>query len=187
MSPRTPNARAYLQAPPREARLTDGDLGGALQRLLDEERRKAFASGREAGAREMLAGAAGVLNQATERLDEARTEALAALGSDAIELAMEIARQILRHEIPEGSYDLERIVRDTLALSGTGRGIVTVHLHPADAASLAEVRFRTGTTIEADEGVTRGSVHIATPHGLLVRDIDEVLGSIGEALRGETP
>jgi len=38
-----------------------------------------------------------------------------------------------------------------------------------------------------DPSVARGSVHVTTPQGLLVRDLDEALRSIGERLLGDLP
>ena len=78
-------------------------------------------------------------------------------------------------------------MRETLSFSGGARGPCTVHLHPADAGALEGVPFRSGTEIEADPSVPRGSVHVTTPHGLLVRDLDEALRSIGERLLENLP
>jgi hypothetical protein len=76
-------------------------------------------------------------------------------------------------------------VRETLSASGVERGPCVVHLHPEDAARLSEVRFRSGTRIEADEGVARGDVQVSTPQGLLVRDLEDCLGAIAAGLHGE--
>jgi hypothetical protein len=59
-----------------------------------------------------------------------------------------------------------------------------VHVNPVDAERLADVPFRAGTELEADPGVPAGSVHVTTPQGLLVRDLDQALGSIREHLLG---
>ena len=59
-----------------------------------------------------------------------------ALASDAVELGVEIARQLLKIEIAAENYDLEGIVRATLAASDIKRGHCVVHIHPDDAARL---------------------------------------------------
>ena len=80
---------------------------------------------------------------------------------------------------------MERIVRETLQAAGVGRGTCVVHLNPSDAARLADVVFRAGTTLESDPEVAPGDVHVTTPRGLLVRDVEAAVASIGERLRGD--
>jgi flagellar biosynthesis/type III secretory pathway protein FliH len=113
-----------------------------------------------------------------------REKAAADLAHTSVLLATKIARELLRAEIDVGHYDLERVVRDALAVSGVGRGACVVHLNPIDAERLKHVPFRAGLTIEADHEVARGDVHLTTPVGVLVRDIDDALEAIGEKIRG---
>jgi len=167
---------------PSEARVAEGDLEAALERLLAARTTAAHEAGLREGEESVRATIAGSVDAALGRLDEAREEALTHLNHTAVALAVEIARQLLRVELPAGRYDLEGIVREALSFSGTGRGRCVVHLHPADAGALQGVPFRAGTEIEADSSVPRGSVHVTTPHGLLVRDLDEALRAIGERL-----
>lgn len=142
-----------------------------------------LARARAAGERAGREGAGELLDQAVAHLAALAEEFQAALARTAAELALEIARTLLRTEIARGSYDLERIVRETLGEASVGRSACVVHLHPADHARLANVRFRSGTRLEPDEGVSRGDVHVETPLGVLVRDLDGVLEAIGKRLR----
>jgi len=139
------------------------------------------------GERRGREAAAVVLDQLARELEEREERLKATLARTASELALEIARTLLRSEISEGRYDLERIVRDTLRDSGVGRGHCVVHLNPADHAQLAAARFRSGTRLEPDEGIARGNVHVETQLGLLVRDMDGALDSIARRLREELP
>lgn len=173
--------------PPSEARLAAGDLQAALERMLAAREAAAFEAGRREGEASMRASIVGAVDEAVARLDTSREEALTHLNHTAVGLAVEIARQLLRVELPTGRYDLEGIVREALSFSGAGRGRCVVHLHPADAGALEGVPFRAGTEIEADPSVSRGSVHVTTPHGLLVRDLDEALRAIGERLLENLP
>jgi flagellar biosynthesis/type III secretory pathway protein FliH len=125
------------------------------------------------------------LDAAVLRLAAVEEEVRGALARTAAELALEIARTLLRTELARGNYDLERIVRETLGEASVGRSACVVHLHPADHAHLADVRFRSGTRLEPDEGVGRGDVHVETSLGLLVRDLDGALEAIGKRLREE--
>jgi flagellar biosynthesis/type III secretory pathway protein FliH len=143
------------------------------------------AAARAVGLRGAGLRAAAALDAACARLDQAREEAAASLALHAVQLAVEIAQTLVRAEVSAGRHDLEAIVREALAASGVGRGDCVVHLNPLDAAAVADVRFRAGTRIEADEAVRRGDVQVSTPHGLLVREIPEALRSIHERLLGE--
>jgi flagellar biosynthesis/type III secretory pathway protein FliH len=175
----------HLDAAPCGARLAEGGRADALARLVEGRAAAAREQGRAEGGAEALEAAAGALLAAAERLDAMREAARQSLARTAVDLAVEVVRALLRVELPAGRYDLEGMVREALAFSGVERGRCVVHLHPDDAARLEGARFRTGTVVEPDEGVGRGSVHVTTPQGLLVRDIDEALRSIAERLRGE--
>jgi len=174
--------RLATGALPTAAALAEGSLDQSLARLLERRSAAAYACGFEAGRSAGRGELGNALEAALERLDAAREEAAARLGHTAVELSLEIARHLLRSELRAGRYDLEGIVRETLSFSATGRGRCVVHVNPVDAERLAQVPFRAGTEIEADAGVPQGSVHVTTPQGLLVRDLDEALRSIGERI-----
>lgn len=166
-----------LPAPPRSATLCRGGLAGLLE--------KRVALARAEGERAASLRAARALELAAARLDAAREEAQAALARNAVALAVEIARTLVRKELVAGTHNMESMVREALAASGAGRGPCTVHLNPADLAQLESVRFRAGTELEPDDAVARGDVHVETPHGLLVRENAEALRAIHERLLGE--
>lgn len=170
-----------MSAEPCGARVAPGTLDDALAREI--ARREDAA--RLAGAREERERAAGALDRACEALGRARRDAEAELAGAAVEIGLEIGRVLVRAEVAAGRHRIEAVVREALALSGSGREPCVVHVHPADAEALASARFRSGTKIEADESVARGDVHVSTSQGLLVREIDEALRSIGERLRAE--
>lgn len=178
-------AALRLERPPAAARLLAGDLRALLAARVAERERDAREAGRREGEQAAHAAAAAALSAAAERLDASREGALDDLAHTAVDLAVEIARCLLRVELPAGRYDLEGMVREALSFSGVQRGPCVVHLNPADARRLEGVAFRAGTRVEPDEGVSPGSVHVTTPQGLLVRDLDEALRSIRERLHEE--
>jgi len=180
-----PELRATLDAAPSVVRIAPGSRAEAWERVALAREARARAAGRREGECAANESAAAALSSAAERLDAARESARDGLAHTAVDLAIEVVRTLLRVELPAGRYDLEGMVREALSFSGVDRGQCVVHLHPADAARLEGVRFRSGTKIEADEGVSRGSVHVTTPQGLLVRDLDEAVRSIAERLLGE--
>lgn len=142
----------------------------------------ALKRGREEGARETLASAAKLLDAAVQRLDDARQRAELQLPREVVELAVEIADQVLRLRLADGAYDIERIVRSALAGGGTDRGACVVHVNPRDLEALSGVPFREGTAIVAHADLAPGTVHVETSRGLLVRDPAEALEQIRESL-----
>lgn len=171
----------------RERVQLDGPVSGAHllahgeAAVRDALVKRAHAAGESAGR----AAAGAVLDAAVESLARAEEEARSALARTATELALEIARTLLRRELARDGHDVERIVRDTLSEAAVGRAPCVVHLNPSDHARLAGVRFRGGTRIEPDDGVARGDVHVETALGVLVRDVDAALASIARRLREE--
>jgi flagellar assembly protein FliH len=170
---------------PIAVRVSGSSLELLAERSIAARVEAAFEHGRREAQAAQLASAAAALEAASARVDEARAEAVEELTETAITLGLEVAEQLLRRELGRGNYDLERIVRESLASSGVGRGNCTVHLHPDDFATLAQVSFRVGTKIEADSAVTQGDVHISTPQGLLVHETSQALESIRAALQAE--
>ena len=173
------------QALPSGARIVEGDLQGALDRALVSARSEAYAAGQLDGVTTATSTAVARLDTAAEALETQRLETEKAISALSVELALEIAAALVRREVHAGNHDVERIVRESLAAAETGRAACKVHVHPTDAATLAGVTFRSGTEICADEGIQRGSVHVETERGLLVRDSSELLERIGRRLREE--
>jgi len=147
---------------------------------VDEAR---LAHARAEGERRGRAEAGVALDAAVARLVAAEEEARAALATGAVELGVEIARTLLRGEIQRDRHDIERIVRNTLAEAATGRAPCVVHVHPSDHARLAQTKFRSGTRIEPDPGVSKGDVHVETSLGVLVRDLDDALEAVARRLK----
>ncbi|MEL6429327.1 MAG: FliH/SctL family protein [Planctomycetota bacterium] len=145
-----------------------------LKRASEAIRREAFMEATETAAK--------ALASAAERIELAIDRAEESLSCDAVELGVEIARQILKLEVQAGNYDLERIVRATLGASDVKRGRCVVYVHPDDAAMLEDTVFREETEVRPDASVPRGGVHVETPRGLLVRDASAALEEIREQL-----
>lgn len=156
--------RLLLPRKPIGIRLLPGDLNTYIERQVDQ----AFERGRD----DALANSCHLIEQAAQRINAARDEALQEIPAFATRFAEEVARQLLRIELSQGSHEIETMVRATLAESGVGRAECTVHVHPDDMQRLTSTVFRRGTKIEADPGVALGSVQVTTPQGLLVRDLD---------------
>jgi flagellar biosynthesis/type III secretory pathway protein FliH len=179
--------RIRIPAPVHGANLVTVGAEDTLDVVVRRERQRAFEAGLAEGRRAERAEACLRLDEAVERLEAAQHEAGDELAGTAVELATAIARTILLVEIGAGNYDLEKMVRQTLSEAGVGRSTCIVHLNPTDHARLAGVKFRTGTTLQADEGVEAGEVHVETSLGLLVREAVGAVDTIAVRLREELP
>lgn len=177
--------RIRLDGPVGEVRLLELSGNDPLESVVQRAWERGHAHGVLEGAEKARDGVLETLERAVERVDSAREEAIASLSRIAVELGVEIARSLLRHEVRADNYDLERIVRQTLEEAGVGRGPCVVHLNPVDVERLKGVRFRTGTTIQPDEGVARSDVHVETSLGLMVRETMGALEEIEKRLREE--
>lgn len=173
--------RVKLDRQPCAARVFDGDLDSAAQRLRERRERAAFEAGRESAVKEAVMR----LDAVTAQLRDSNQHVNDTLASDSVELALAIAAELVRCQVENQRHDIEALVRDALSASGVGRGACTVHVSPEDARMLATVPFRSGTRIEADPDVQRACVQIETPQGLLVRDIESALASVAARLREE--
>ncbi len=174
-------SRIRVAAPVADARLAKNDERDAVTATVRRAEERAFLAGMAHGREQGLADAAGRLEAAAERVAAAHEQALSDLSRTAVELATSIARTLLKRDVAAGNYDLEAMVRETLAEAAVGRNACKVHLNPADVEQLAEIRFRAGTEIQADEGVARGDVQVETSLGLLVR---EAIGAIDAIEKG---
>lgn len=180
--PRTGHVRVRTAAAPVEARLVEGSLDAVADSLHAARLDEAVSAARREAFEEAARTAARALESAMARIDEARERAVEALSTDAVQLGVEIARQLLKVEIQASNYNLEQIVRATLAGSGVKRGHCVIHVHPDDAALLSDVVFRDETELHANIDIERGSVHVETPRGLLVREPHAALEEIREQL-----
>jgi len=166
-----------------------GIFAGTKAELIEQRRvavlEREYARGLADGLHQAHETAAGAVSKAVEELAHLAEERINDLTRDASRLAVEIARTLLRREIDAGRYDIERIVRETLLASGTGRGACALHLNPADVERLKGVVFRAGTVLESDPDIPVGDVHVTTPRGLLVRDVEQALAAIAERFEGD--
>lgn len=169
-------SRVRTGAPVRDAHIVPNPGGrSTLELLMERAAERAHEEGVREGAARERAALGPRIEEVVSRLEAAEAEAREELPRAAVRIATTIARTLLKRDLAQGEYDIEGMVRESLAEANVGRGTCTVHLHPTDYAQLAETPFRAGTTIRADEGVAKGDVHVETSLGLLVR---EALGAI---------
>src|SRR4051812_27750290 len=94
-----------------------------------EAEKRGYLRGVAEGEARAMSGAVLRFDAAAVELVRAREHSDRAVAEDSAKLALLIAREIVRREIDEQRYDIERIVREALQASGAGRGECVVHLH----------------------------------------------------------
>ncbi|MBJ02679.1 MAG: hypothetical protein CMK00_07405 [Planctomycetes bacterium] len=154
------------------------DIGA--ERLAQERE-----AGRQAGLAEARSESAALVEAACEQLRQVRAETLATVSGDSVALAMEIAQQLIHVQLEGQRHGIEAMVRETLAQSQVGRGACVVHVSPADAELLSQVPFRAATRLEVDTDMRSGDVHVTTPDGTLVRELEPLLETLSQRLSKE--
>src|SRR5262245_6858198 len=115
-------AKLAVHAPPTRVRLTDRSLDEIASELAARRVRPAREEGFAEGRRNGAAESATLFDAAVARLEDERVAREEQASAWAVRFAVEIARHLLRREVTAGHYDVEQIVRETLARSGVGRG-----------------------------------------------------------------
>jgi flagellar assembly protein FliH len=174
-----PKLTIEIPGAPERVRVVDAAESAACA----EAEKRGHARGVAEGEARAMSGAVLRLDDAAVELVRAREHTDRAVAEDAAKLALLIAREIVRREIDERRYDIERIVRDALQASGAGRAECVVHLHADDVKRLEGIAFRSATRLEADPEISRGDVHVSTPRGVVVRDLDAALAAVAERLK----
>ncbi|MEW5972446.1 MAG: flagellar assembly protein FliH [Pseudomonadota bacterium] len=166
----------------------------AIQREAWEEGYRAgHAEGLAAGQAEIEARAARwqeLVNSLTQPLEAAEGELETAL----IELALALAKQLVRREMKTQPDEIIPVVREALgALPAAAREVV-VHLHPEDAALVRATIHSPGSfwRIEEDGAISRGGCVVVTStsrvDATLERRIAQLVSSVlGEEARGTSP
>lgn len=105
------------------------------------------------------------------------------------QLAVEIARRVLRQQVMDGAYDIEAIVKEALSHAPTLEG-VTIRVNPGDLADCRAAQTQkkggevfNGIQFVADPAVGRAECVLESPRGIIQSMIDEQLLQIGEALK----
>lgn len=174
-----------LTRQPSAARVVPGTLAGYERDQRDQREAALFASARAEGLAEAQATSAQALQVAADALDAARAGLADSVAETAAALAVQMLQELLRVELVAQNYDIVEIVRSTIREAGNTPGAMIIHVHPEDAAALSDTPLRTGTQVQADPTIRRGDVHLETPQGLLVRELDECVASIRERILAE--
>jgi flagellar assembly protein FliH len=159
----------------------------AIQREAWEEGYRAgHAEGLAAGQAEIEARAArwqALLNSLTQPLEAAEGELETAL----LELALALAKQLVRRELKTQPDEIIPVVREALgALPAAAREVV-VHLHPEDAALVRDTIHSPGSAwrIEEDSAISRGGCVVVTPTSRVDATLERRIAQLVTNVLGE--
>jgi len=130
---------------------------------------------------------------ATAQAQIAESEQTMAKG--VLELACELARQVLRHELASNPNALQPVIREALGMLAVDSKAALIRLHPTDLDILAEVLRQEfsylSLTLMADTTITRGGCVIesagAVVDATLQRRWTRVVASLGLESSWEVP
>jgi flagellar assembly protein FliH len=176
--------------------------GKTVSELEDVERRayeEAFAKGREAGVAAAKAEHAQILAQAqaqVKRLEQivdllARPlqDVDAQVESELVNLALTVARQLVRRELRIDPSQVIAIIRETVALLPVAARDVRVHLHPEDAAivreRLAATTAERAWSIVEDPVLTRGGCRVTTDSALIDARLETRVNTVIATILGD--
>lgn len=165
---------------------------GRLEALQKEAYDEAF----ERGRRDGLEAGQGEIRRRVERLDDL----LRALGEpfdrldgtiekQLVELAMLVAKQLVRRELRQDPGHVVGVVRDAMRLLPVAARDVEVCLHPDDAAlvreSLPEVEGQRAWTIVEDPLIERGGCKVTTDRSQIDARTDSRLQAVIASITGD--
>lgn len=179
----------------RRSGRTVGELEDVGRRAYSE----AYANGHEAGLAAARAESQQLINQAQaqvaslEQILGTLAQPLKDLDQQVhdqlVQLAMTVARQLVRRELRIDPAQVIGIIRETVALLAPGTRDVRVHLHPEDATIVREKLAAPGAesawTIVEDPVMTRGGCRITTDTAHIDARLETRLHSIMAAALGE--
>ncbi len=179
----------------RRAGRTVGELEDVERRAYDE----AFAMGREAGLAAAKAETQKALTQLSAQVRQLEaivsllSRPLQAMDQDVeqqlTQLALMVARQLVRRELRLDPAQVIAVIRETVALLPAAARDVRVHLHPEDAAivreRLATPAAERAWTIVEDPVTTRGGCRVTTDTAHIDARLETRINAVITSLLGD--
>jgi flagellar assembly protein FliH len=186
MTPREARGREEEVAapPPMTAEQIEAIQQAAYQEGYELGRKE----GREAGAAEVR-GQAQRLRQIVHGLAQPLEELDKRLEEELVELALAVARQIVRRELQAQPGEVVAVVREALTALPSTATKVKLHLHPEDAAlvretlSLADDDGRPWKVVE-EPVLTRGGCRVTSTHSRIDATVEKRLNAVIAQLFG---
>jgi flagellar assembly protein FliH len=176
------------------------EANAAHAQSLEQGKREGYVAGFEQGRRqgeaaaleemrERLSAAAAALADAAERFEAAQTQLQQVLPRDCAELAMAVARRIIKREAEIHPDVLAENLRHAVQLVA-GASRLRIAFHPDDRAALdaaltelrASLPAIDGATVVEDASVSRGGCRVYTDTGMVDADLDNQLDRLIQQL-----
>lgn len=179
----------------RRAGKTVAEIEEVERQAYDE----AYAKGREAGmasakaeyqqaiaqAKAQVARLEQIVNALAKPLEEVDAQ----VETELTNLALAVARQLVRRELRVDPAQVIAIIRETIALLPAATRDVRVHLHPEDAAVVRERLAATTTdrawSIVEDPVMTRGGCRVTTEHAQIDARLETRINTVISTILGE--
>ena len=129
------------------------------------------------------------LEQIVNALAKPLEEVDAQVETELTNLALAVARQLVRRELRVDPAQVIAIIRETIALLPAAARDVRVHLHPEDAAVVRERLAATTTdrawSIVEDPVMTRGGCRVTTEHAQIDARLETRINTVISTILGE--
>lgn len=180
---------------PRRVEAAAGDVDHVAQ--MEAVEREAFGKGYAQGEREgfdagqrQADAIIGRMAETLQGLDGLRRSMIHHTEQQMVQLAVTIAKRILRREVTldeEITLAMVRVALDRLDKATTA----TVRLHPDDYAMAVGTNKNDwsggNVTVEADAGIDRGGCQIESPFGTIDASVDAQFAEVATAVLGQAP
>ena len=168
-------------------KMTVDRLDSLQQSAYDEAFAQGLEAGRQAGHEE-IARLALRLNDTIAALSEPFRELDDEVEQALVDLAIRVARQIIRREVKIDPGQIIGVLREAVELLPITSRIVEVHLHPEDAAVVREAFDKVGAnlawTMVEDPVITRGGLRVTTEASTVDARVESRLDAILSELTG---
>ncbi len=155
-----------------------------LEKIHEQARQEGYQAGYEEGRAAALAEAVGARDAETAQIGELTANFMLALaeieqnvGEQMLDLALEIASQVVRSTVSCRREALLPVIHEAMQSLPLHHGNIALHLHPEDAellgASLHELSIQSGLHIAPDSNMARGSCTLRAGHS----EIDATVAS----------
>lgn len=171
------------------------DSSAPNEMLSDEQSKDFFEDGYKKGyeeGRKQTSGSHDVEKKQLHDIVQAMSNPLEQLNesveAELVELALAVAKMILRREIAEDQRHIVGLIREAVKQLPSATVSIRVHLHPDDARVVTEALAETGKTahwqIDEDPAMRRGDCQIHTENSFIDAGIDGLIARLAADMIG---
>lgn len=172
-------------------RIDDRNLVSRAQEEAGTIRDNAAKEGYKAGLEKAQADVLQV-KTSIESFLKAKQEVFEYIAPDILEISIDIARKIVKHEIQQSPEIVMSTILDVLKTISKDESRITIKVHPSQVALTKEkmpevldmAGLETKVSVFADENIDVGSCIVSTSNGVVDATVDTQLEIIKEAFKG---